>query len=236
MTVGQVMEISKLEMDDLGPIAQNIEIVSIALNMDPDEIREWPALKLHKHSSGIAEEISKDTVTLEDVDLSGEKLYFKPYDQLTLGEYIDIETYLSTGMISHILSVLYRRRTGGGLDKYEFEPYSNVSVDFRANLFNELEWDGLSAPVLELRKFRDGLIETYKSIFEGDDSEEMYEDDMTDDELEKEKAKKLHEQFAWESFILFLANDDVTKWDEITNLPVYLAFNIASYRKSTMRT
>ena len=64
----------------------------------------------------------------------------------------------------------------------------------------------------------------------------MTEDDvLTEDERSQMEARKNHSEFAWESMIMFLGGDDVTKWKKVCDLPVILAFNIASYQKAVRK-
>jgi hypothetical protein len=66
----------------------------------------------------------------------------------------------------------------------------------------------------------------FAPTFEDDeDTTELTPEEKKEVENEKKKSK-----YAWESLIYNLANEDLTKVDEITNLPLTFVFNMLSMK------
>ncbi len=66
----------------------------------------------------------------------------------------------------------------------------------------------------------------FAPTFEDDeDTTELSPEEKKEVENEKKKSK-----YAWESLIYNLANEDLTKVDEITNLPLTFVFNMLSMK------
>ena len=235
MTVGQYKEMSELVYDDLSQISHNIELISIYDDLDPDDVRKMSASKSRERVREIHDAVLS-MGSADSVQLDGEELFRKDFSDLTLGEFIDMDNYLIGAEIHKMLAVLYRRRTGGGMDKYDYEPYAQVNIDYRSERFLDVEANTIIGVVADYKDYRNMIISTYKSLFGDEDEDVITEEDvMTESERKIMEAQELHGQFAWESFILFLCNDDITKWEQVTGLHLVLAFNIASYRKSVLR-
>jgi hypothetical protein len=237
MNVRDFIEVARLEQDDLTPTTYRIELVSIVDDVDPDELRRIPAREFKLRYEEAVKKTNLTGKPIDSISIDGADLFLKPFSELTLGEYIDLEAYLINAEVGNTLSVLYRKRFGGGLDRHTFEPYSNVDVKYRSEKFLDRDADGLVQCVLEYRKFRDEIITTYSSLFDSGEEQvvDADEDDLTESEIKMRQAADNHKQFSWEAFCLFLAYDDVTKLNEVTDLPMFLAFNIASYKKSVTR-
>jgi hypothetical protein len=173
----------------------------------------------------------------EQIELDGTKLFRKEFKALTLGEFIDLEHYVTHGEIEKLLAVLYRKKYGGGMVTINYEPYAQVNLDYRASEFLKFDASKVVRIWQEYVNYRNEIIDTYESLFEDpDDVDELTEDDvMTAEERKTMKAQQAHGQFVWESLIMFLCNDDITKWDQVTELPLILAFNITSYQKSQLK-
>jgi len=235
MKVAHYKEMTELVYDDLSPVGHNIEMISIYDDIDPADVRKMSVAQVRDK----VRDVKKALATMgssEEVLIGGETLYRKPFDELTLGEFIDMDSYLIGAELDNMLAVLYRVRTGGGMRKYEYELYSSVNLEYRSKLFLQLESEDVMGVITEYKEYRNNIVATYKSLFENEDDDILTEDDvMTNDERKMMEAQELHGQFAWEALILFLCNDDITKWDQVTDMSLLLTLNIASYRKSVLR-
>jgi hypothetical protein len=52
------------------------------------------------------------------------------------------------------------------------------------------------------------------------------------DEIKEQKKEQEKQKFAWESTIMTLCNDDLSKFNDILNMPVVLVFNILGMKKT----
>jgi hypothetical protein len=233
MTIATLMEIALLREDEaVGPVSYRIELCSIFLDEDPAVIRKWPIKELKDKYQEIEKTLANLDERLTAIELEGETFDLMPFTAINLGEYIDLDNYITAGKMGHVLAVLYRKHTGGGLNNTVYEKYSSVNVDRRAELILQLPANGTSSILREYGEFRKSVIDSYDMFGSEFVEEDINEDEMTESELKMLAAEKQHDQFAWESFILFLANDDITKWEEVCSLPLYFALNMASYKKS----
>ena len=56
--------------------------------------------------------------------------------------------------------------------------------------------------------------------------------DVTSDEIKEQKKEQEKQKFAWESTIMALCNDDLSKFNSILEMPVVLVFNILGMKKT----
>ncbi len=52
------------------------------------------------------------------------------------------------------------------------------------------------------------------------------------DEIKEQKREQQKQKFAWESTIMALCNDDLSKFNDILKMPVVLVFNILGMKKT----
>lgn len=158
----------------------------------------------------------------------------KPFNKITLGEFISLESYFSDNYIEkllNIIAILYRRvRVNEWGDKI-LEPYNYHSTD-RLDWFLDFPITDVFGLLPEYIKFREGIIDQYKNLMT-----ESYEDDFeTDSQMDAEELKeveeqKKHKKWAWEQLIWMLCQEDLTKFNAVCELPLILVFNFLGMRK-----
>ena len=169
------------------------------------------------------------------------KLELKPFNKITLGEFIDIEHYIQEPIKNlHIIcSILYRKTKPDEWNNIIFEPYE-YNIQQRSSIFNNLSINLIYSILTEYINFRTNFMESYKLLFE----QENYEDDDIEDidsELKgrelidskiKNKENQVKQKWSWEGLIWELSNHDITKFDEIFNSKLIMVFNTLSMKKS----
>lgn len=235
MKLRTLQEISQLKIEEFdGQVSYNIELCSIYDNSDPASIKRWPIKRLRESVLSIEREIKAlDGMKLSDINVEGVELSLFPMDKITLGEYIDLDAYASSGRIGHLLSVLYRRKIKSDtFEKQRYESIENVDVPMKSELLLGLDAKGLTSVIREFMEMRVNITTTYKNLFQATEPDEDDSDvDLTAAEIKARAAEALHKAFAWESFLLFLAEGDVTKVESVVKLPLYFALNMAAYKK-----
>ena len=81
---------------------------------------------LKKIQSNLQKLISKpvNKTIINKIDINGVKYGFHPnLDDMTMGEFVDVETYAKENNISKMMSVLYRPIVKEQGNKYNIEPY-----------------------------------------------------------------------------------------------------------------
>ena len=234
MTVSQYKEILEVSKEGLTPLKHNIELVGIYKDLDRTTIGRMRTTELAQAIQEMQDEMRGHHV-LDAVDMEEHRLTKMDFTAVRLGEFIDMEQYLELGEIDKLLAVLYRRKFDGGMVKHTYEPYNQVDIKYRAERFSGMPAAGLVKIWQEYVNYRNELVGVYQSLFEAEVAEMTEDDVLTEDERKTMEARNSHDQFAWESLIMFLCGDDVTKWKKVCDLPVILAFNIASYQKAVRK-
>jgi hypothetical protein len=160
--------------------------------------------------------------------------HYKPLDKLTIGEYIDLEFYFSKDYnkhIGHIASIMYRQKSTNEWGVTVFEPY-NFSPRQRFELFEDYCINDIYGIVPEFIAFRENFMETYGNLFHDDSDGDEEEDKPTTSQESKDlQLKKSEMKWGWERLIYSLCNEDLTKFEEVTNLPLIMTFNMLAMKK-----
>ena len=160
--------------------------------------------------------------------------HFKPLDKLTIGEYIDLEFYFSKDYnqhIAHIASIFYRQKSTNEWGVTVFEPY-NFSPRQRFELFEDYCINDIYGIVPEFIAFRENFMETYGNLFHDDqDSDEEEDKPTTSQESKDLQLKKSELKWGWERLVYSLCNEDLTKFNEVINLPLIMTFNMLAMKK-----
>ena len=160
--------------------------------------------------------------------------YYKPLDKLTIGEYIDLEFYFSIDYnkhIGHIASILYRQKSTNEWGVTIYEPYAFSPRD-RHELFDEYKINDIYGIIPEFIAFRENFMETYGNLFHDNTAEDDDEVRPTNSEEAKEiQQEKSQLKWGWERLIYSLCNEDLTKFEEVTNLPLIMTFNMLAMKK-----
>jgi hypothetical protein len=230
ITVEQFKELKSLDNEDFDSLfSRELESLAILTNSDTDEFEE---MDIDELISTIAEIkfIKKPPTSQFKHDINEFK--YKGCNSLTLGEFIDLEVYFSKDYILHlpiICGILYRKHSVNSWGVEEIEPYKFNPLD-RVDVFNELPISYVYGITNDYIKFRENFLKVYENLFQPtfdieDDSEEMDIEDVKAEEEEKKVSR-----WSWESIIWNLANEDITKVDQVTDLPLILAFNFLSMK------
>ena len=158
----------------------------------------------------------------------------KPFNKITLGEFISLESYFSDNYIEkllNIVAILYRRVRVNEWGDNVLESYNYHSND-RLNWFLDFSITDVYGLLPEYIKFREDIIDQYKNLMS-----ESYEDDFEPSEnMDSEEQKELEEEkkqkkWAWEQLIWSLCNEDLTKFHAVCELPLILVFNFLGMKK-----
>ncbi len=156
----------------------------------------------------------------------------KPFSKLSLGEFIDLEHYFSNNYLDHfchILALLYRRTSKNVYGDDIIEPYEYSPRD-RLDWYLDYPITDVYGLIPEYIKFRENFTNTYTNLLvDVVPDDEVLEDA---DEIKEQKREHQKQKFAWESTIMALCNDDLSKFNDILNMPVVLVFNILGMKKT----
>jgi len=119
-----------------------VKTISSLCNI-PGQVVEVMKLKdLKKIQSSLQKLISKpvNKDIINKIDINGVIFGFHPnLDEMTMGEFVDVETYAKENNIAKMMSVLYRPIVKEQGNRYDIEPY-----DFDVHSENSLHFEKLS--------------------------------------------------------------------------------------------
>jgi len=161
-----------------------------------------------------------------------DKYVLKPFTKISLGEFIDLEHYFSNNYLDHfchILALLYRRTSKNVYGDDIIEPY-NYSPSDRLDWFLDYKITDVYGLIPEYIKFRENFTNTYTNLLVDVVTDDEVLEDA--DEIKEQKREQQKQKFAWESTIMALCNDDLSKFNSILDMSVVLVFNILGMKKT----
>ena len=161
-----------------------------------------------------------------------DKYVLKPFTKISLGEFIDLEHYFSNNYLDHfchILALLYRRTSKNIYGDDIIEPY-NYSPSDRLDWYLDYKITDVYGLIPEYIKFRENFTNTYTNLL----VDVVPDDEVLDDadEIKEQKREQEKQKFAWESTIMALCNDDLSKFNSILDMSAVLVFNILGMKKT----
>ena len=226
ITVSQWVELNSIDQAEYNSVfLHTLEAISILSDTDPEELEELSPEELIDLASQVSF-IKREPSNKPNELVKGFRL--KPMDALTLGEFIDLEHYISqtTENFTLLLSILYKRWKTNEWGSLIFEPYS-YSIMSRKNIFDEVSINEVFGAVNNYVNYSNDFKQRYENLFnpviEEDEGVELDAED-----LKAEAEEKVFTKWSWEKLLYDLANQDLTKIDAVTDLPLVFVFNMLS--------
>lgn len=190
------------------------------------------------------EELTRNVKSLSWINKEPNKKYAKkigdyeivPFKKITWGMFIDLEFYYSNNYINElptICGILYRQLKKDKWDRVVIEPYEYDPIK-RGYEFRDIPITSVYGVATSYLDYRNDLINVkYKNLFDSGYEDEE-ETELTGQDLKEYKEEKQREErfnkWAYESVTLQLANDDITKMDDILNMPLIYVLNMLSMK------
>lgn len=237
ITVPQYLEIKDLESSDLFGTELLLEQIAILLNTDTED-PDINSLDIDQ----IFEILDKLRFLGNEPPSNYVKINteLKPIDfnELVLGEFIDIEHYIADSMVNiHIiLAIIHKKWAKDEWGNDVYEPY-NYDINKRSEEFIDIP---VTTAIFWIRKYivwKEEFMKTYQNLFEdpdiGKELQEEEEELVGYDLVEYQKTLMIQRQkakFGWESTIYGLAKGDITKFNDIFGQKLILVFNILNMK------
>ena len=226
ITVSQWVELNSIDPEEYNSVfLHTLEAISILSDTDPEELEELSPEELIDLASQVSF-IKREPSNKPNELVKGFRL--KPMDALTLGEFIDLEHYVSQSVQNFdiLLSILYKRWKTDEWNNLIFEPYS-YSIMSRKDTFQDVSINEVFGAVNNYINYSNDFKQRYENLFnpviEEDEGVELDADD-----LKAEAEEKVFTKWSWEKLLYDLANQDLTKIDAVTDLPLVFVFNMLS--------
>jgi len=228
LRVEQFNELWLLDEESFGSLfLYNLEVLAIVTDTDADEI-DISTEELTQYITELRF-LRKEPHTNFKRELLN--LKYKTCEQLTLGEFIDLEYYFGIDYVKNlttIASVFYKRYKLDDFDNVIYEPYS-YNPSGRAELFDEVMVTDIYGIISEYLKFRTDFMKAYENLFQPE-IEETDEEEMDVEDKKAEEEEERVNKWAWERMLYELAGGDLTKIETITDLPLVMVFNFMSMK------
>lgn len=236
MKLREYLEISNLNpelFDSL--IDYKIEVISIYEDKDPDELYDEDIKSLLPKYDRIIRELQNYHKPVKLINVEGNNLHLKPFTQLSLGEWIDLDYYLTNNMLVEALVVFYRKKESNGFDEDKWEKYGSF-IENRKIFFLDIPYKSIIGVLKDFKEWREHFILSNRDLFNVEQEEEDLSSLSKEQIAEIRQIEKLEEnkrKFAWEKLVMDLCNGDITKFNDVLNLPLIMVFNILSMQKIT---
>jgi hypothetical protein len=158
-------------------------------------------------------------------------------NKIKLGEFIDIEYYLNNGGISNlhkIATIMYKKFKHDEFGNVILEQYDNINFEKRAEFFLNQPITNIIGIVKYINEFKNTFNNNFKSILEPEINEEDLdpEEELTIEDKKAIEKEKLMKAWTWEFLLNNLTHGDITKYNEVLNLPLIFVFNQLTFKKT----
>ena len=241
ITVGQFLELQQINLNDFqSDFYVMLEKLAIITNTSADD-EEWEEMDVIEVSKLIQSRLFlNQQPPLRYKQKLGDDFIVLSFNDLTLGEFIDLDHYLTNDIIDNfpkILSILYRKYKIGEWNETIIEPYSTIDKKSRVLEFEDLPITDVYGVVDAFIKWKNDFMDKYEALWEPDIEDSYSEDELKRDpslrhEIEKEKKEEAkHRKWGWIKLIYNLADGDMLKIRDITGLKLVYIFNILAMKK-----
>jgi hypothetical protein len=233
----QVRKYRELHIDKPeGVFEQMIHLVSVVNDIDPIEVQHWKGKDLilsfqkAQQFTNITERYAPSLI------IGGLSLSLIDFKYLTLGQFIDLEAFVSEDYITNIHKIaatIYLHSEVSGMYENTIEEYAKINIGYRAELIDELPIQSIFGACNKYLIFRKNFFNSYELF--SDPYADVNLEDLSEEELEeynahlKEQEKQGDNQ--WETVLNILAQNDITKFESVLKQNLFLCFNQISYLK-----
>lgn len=228
--VDQYIELRELEKAPSSSfIDKDLETISIVTDTAIEELEELELkeiTRILKELSWIKKEPPRKVISKLD------KYQYIGVNNLTLGEFIDLNYFFSVDFVSNlptICGVLFRQKKVNEWGEEVIEPYE-YNPESRSGMFIELPITSVYGVIGEFLDFKKNFEDTYKELFDADLSDEPT-DELSEEELKEIEEEERISQWSWERMVYTLCDGDISKMDKVLDLKLTFVFNMLSMKK-----
>ena len=229
ISVSQYAELKGLDASSFdSAFDYNLEMLSILTDTDINDIED---LDFDEMTAIISELSWINREPNRPINRKISDLHYIGFQHLKVGEFIDLEYYFTNNYHKHlteICAVVYRKSKLDEWGNVVFEPYT-YDLNDRKVLFNELPCTDVYGIVKDYILFRDNFMNAYINLFQEPATDEI-EEDLTDEDKEEIAKEDQLNKWSWEKTLYILANEDITRIDDVLNMNLIFAFNMLSMK------
>ena len=229
ISVSQYSELKGLEASSFDSVFDyNLEILSILTDTDINDIED---LDFDEMTYILSQLNWINREPNKPINRIISDLHYIGLQHLKVGEFIDLEYYFTNNYNKHltdICAVVYRKSKLDEWGNIVYEPYT-YDLNDRKEFFNELPCTDVYGIIKDYILFRDNFMNTYINLFQEPATDEI-EDELTDEDKEEIKKEDQLNRWSWEKTLYILANEDITKIDDVLKMNLIFAFNMLSMK------
>jgi len=162
----------------------------------------------------------------------------KPFNELTTGEFIDIEHFAQGGWETApiVAAILYKQTRYDGWGNTEYEPHI-YDLTKRSEEFHNMSVTAILGMYNEWGKWKADFMEKYDPLFDDTSQEpaDFEPEELTSQERSEAKKAEAYEaaqkQWSWENIIWGLSGGDISRFDAIFSTNIVLLFNVLAMKK-----
>lgn len=244
VSIKSFIELTQIKLEDYSSEDDyNVDVISTLSDLSREEIENMNYDQYQKILSTLMflKNLPSSKFN-QSLLVNGKRLDFiGDFNNLSVGEFIDLEHYFSNNYYQNlpiILAILYRFKTKQ--DEWYpdiFEEYGDY-IYHRAPLFNTVNINQVYGVIDAYINWRTDLFEKYEGLFDSTvDDDEPYDELLNQniaakaEAVKEEKKQKAIKKWGWYIFLLRLANNDITKLDDVVKVNLIQALNILSCKK-----
>jgi hypothetical protein len=212
---------------------KQIQILSIISGIDMDD-NIWDELEINdvvkylQQVDWLFKTLPSTTISIKDKKVLN-------MDTITLGEFIDIEYYLKNEYESNlhkIFAILLRKYKVDEWGNEIQQPYTGMNIEKESNLLLNESINNIYGCLPIYTQFRENFLNSYRDLFNPiiELTEEEIEQ-QTEEDIEDIKMADRMDEFSWEFLINNIVDGDITKYEEVLNLPLVFIFNQILFKK-----
>lgn len=226
VTVNQWVELNSIDPNEFNSVfLHTLEGLSILSNTDPEELEDLTPEELIDLANQVSF-IKREPSNKPKQAVKGFML--KPLDALTLGEFIDLEYYIGQNVqnFTLLLSILYKQYKRDEWGNLVFEPYV-YKLEERIHEWGNVSINEVFGAVNNYIAYSNDFKQRYENLF-NPVIEQDEEVEFDPEDIKAEAEEKVFTKWSWEKLLYDIANEDLTKIDAVTELPLVFVFNMLS--------
>ena len=218
ITLRKYQKFVKLNVEDADERFLQIKMIEIFCEISHEKVLKIKFSDADRVTAILGDMFLQKPKLVTKFKLNGVEYGFIPeLDEISFGEYIDLDTYLGDWENIHTaMNVLYRPIESEKGERYVIKDYN---VDTKDNLL-DMPLDAVISSVFFFLSFRERLVNSYESLF---------------NEGVKESTTSLSSGFnlkwGWYQAIFTLAKGDIRRFENITQLKAHECFMMLEYMK-----
>lgn len=223
--------LTELKKDQL-TFTKQIEILSIISGYEMDD-DIWDNMDIEEVTNKL-KEVEWLFTTQPSSIINYEDKHMLNLDNIKLGEFIDLEFFYKDfeANIHLFIAVMLRKQKEDEWGNILQQPYGNLNLKTEADRLLSTSINNVYGVIRPYVAFREEFLLNYKTLFNPViELTEEEEEQQTEEDIEEIKKQDQLDAFSWELLVHNLIDGDITKYEEVLDLPLVFVFNQIAFKK-----